>query len=247
VTHWKKVLPHFEREWIIFQNNIQYLRKNPEASLENLKPYKPVPLKIISQGCQAFKLGVGRRPYFTMEPYLHRINPELLGLTAIRIDNNLAHRQVYNIEFELTEPAYAFAAFASSSKDGWAKPTRDWQVYTKHSITLHPEEGGEKELDTIDLIRKNLSQERIAELLEEHGGIEGFYSLESYLTNLDVYVKKFPAGRSKINIGPGRFIVLGFSQANVPLYPKESRVIQRRYLFTRPFATDSETAASNPP
>ncbi len=237
VKHWKQVLPLFERELMVFRENARYLREHPGVTLEDIKPYPGTVVTVLTKECRLFKVREGERPYLSMEPFIRLMNPELVGLTGIRIDPDFIKRQSHPIEFELKEPARLFIGFTNSTAAGSVPPPNDWQLYTRGTLLLETAEPGENELNTQDMYRINLSKDRLKDRSGNNPShLEDLPANPNGLATLDIYMKEFPTGRSVIEFDAGRFVVLGFAKAAAPLVPEMQRHVQRRYLFSRSFA-----------
>jgi hypothetical protein len=143
-THWRDVLPAYEKELATFRWNVSALESSGKlpAPEGERGPFPAVPVKVLGTQGAAFEVRSGARIYSDQNSQMDQIAPELLGLTGIRISNAQATRAGVHVEFELPEPAQVLVGFFRSEKKGAAAapPKDEWEPILRNAVVVkdHP-------------------------------------------------------------------------------------------------------------
>ncbi len=144
-THWRDVLPEFERELATFRRNLGRLESGSSRRQETAPAALPgVPVTLVSGQAETFTVRPGEKLYTAGDYVIQDVAPELRGLTGIRISQQEATRagDGVRIQFELPAPAHILVGFFRSSKKGAAAaPPRDeWEPVYRNAVVAagHP-------------------------------------------------------------------------------------------------------------
>lgn len=137
-THWRDVLPEYEKELAVFRGNLTKLESGPGTRSHGA--YPAVAVKVTGAG-QAFVVKPGESLFSDRNLPMAELAPELHGLTGIRIDRAQAVDRGVSLKFELAEPAQVLVGFFRGRRGEAAEPPRDeWNPVLRDGVIVpgHP-------------------------------------------------------------------------------------------------------------
>jgi hypothetical protein len=142
-THWRDVLPAYEKELATFQSNLTALETAGQRNaVVDRGPYPGVSPKLVGTVGELFRVEPGARLYADGKLVIGQIAPELRGLTGIRIRQADAAKDGVRVAFELPEAAQVLVGFFRSEKKGAAAapPKDEWEPILRNGIAVdgHP-------------------------------------------------------------------------------------------------------------
>ena len=141
-THWRDVLPAYEKELAVFQRNLTLIETSGARSeTASRAPYPGVLPRLAGQTGELFRVEPGEKLYADSPLVMQQVAPELRGLTGIRIRQADAAKTGVRLQFDLPQAAQILVGFFRSEKKGAAaSPPRDeWEPILRNGIVV---EGG---------------------------------------------------------------------------------------------------------
>jgi hypothetical protein len=129
-SHWRDVLPEYERELTIFQARLAWLQ-NADASSTASAALPQVPFHLLSNNGETFTVQTGAKLFTDGDAAITDVAPQFAGLTGIRISQEGSRKDDVALQVELEHPAQILVGFFKLASESHppADPQPDaWQL-----------------------------------------------------------------------------------------------------------------------
>ena len=121
---WEELLPHYERELANFKRNITLLKASKDGIIikEEVKPWNPVQVKVISQHKGSYSIKKGTQVYNIPESEVVDIAPELKNLKGIAFEADSQNNNGTFLKFKNDKPVKLVVGYFNTDQKRFLFP-----------------------------------------------------------------------------------------------------------------------------
>lgn len=121
---WKELLPHYERELANFKRNITLLKASKDGKIiqEEVKPWHPVQVNVISQYKGSYSIKKGTQVYKIPESEIIEIAPELINLKGIAFEADNQNNNGTYLKFTNDKPVKLVVGYFNTDQKRFLFP-----------------------------------------------------------------------------------------------------------------------------
>ena len=131
-THWRDVLPVYEKELAIFHQRMQRLNASAPKAVQSAGPLPQVSFQLSPGAGEVFKVAPNARLYTDGDATITSVDPQLQGLVGIRVST----QQSRPLRFALEKPAQILVGFfKKGGKNPPASPDAEqWNLLLLNAV-----------------------------------------------------------------------------------------------------------------
>lgn len=121
---WEELLPHYERELANFKRNITLLKASKDGKIiqEEVKPWHPVQVNVISQHKGSYSIKKGTQVYKIPESEIIEIAPELINLKGIAFEADNQNNNGTYLKFTNDKPVKLVVGYFNTDQKRFLFP-----------------------------------------------------------------------------------------------------------------------------
>lgn len=197
--HWSQCLPVYEKEYENFSKHVAEMKagiypSDSKPDLSHIKPLKPAPFKVLTEGYPTFKLEKGQSVFSDRERSILACAPEIQGLTGVQIPREEAESAAgakFEIEFE--KDSYLLIGYFKIKSD-----KKVWLKVPDLETDTHADDRGGLSVVYDEAIKVDMSP------------------------SVNIHAFKYEKGKHKIYFGQGAFVVAGVVDADEKIVPRSA-------------------------
>jgi len=197
--HWRQCLPEYEKELADFRRHLAELKDGKVTPLTShaevdIAPLPAADFKLLTKNAHVYEVRENARVFWrkdiSYDYEIQQLAGELKGLKGIAFWHHQATTTGVVIDFEVYEPVKVLVGYVEDDSPEWLKPPA-----IEEDVDTATKEGFEPVIRNAVILSKVNAP-------------------------INVHVLSFPAGRCRLDLGRGAYMILGVVKASAQIKPR---------------------------